>query len=186
MGFDSLSHSLSIRDLRHAGMLAGRESTTAAPVCNGLTVGPSPFPTPSGLLELTGLAPGLIIPLERRPFHQSPGRWHFLCPACGLRKGVLVRVPADGPPVAAAVRWACRNCALGREAGSPPRSPTWPLTPDQRLKRALEKAAEADRRRPQEKRRDWRKRIQRAALARQKAVARADQEAARLARGLDV
>ena len=91
-------------------------------------------------------------------------------------------MPADGPPVAAAIGWACRNCARGRVASSPPWSTAWPLTPAQRLKHALEKAAEADRRRPQEKRRDWRKRIQRAALARQKAAAQAEHDATRLSR----
>src|SRR5262245_23311604 len=47
--------------------------------------------------------------------------------------------------------------------------------------RALEKAAQADQRRPGEQVREWRKCVQRAGLARQKATAQADLEAARLA-----
>lgn len=140
----------------------------------------------SRTLELFGLAPGLVIPLERLPFHQSPGRWHFLCPACGLRKGVLVKVPVNGPPLAAALGWTCRNCARGMPMGTSPWSPAWPLSPCRRLKRALEKAAEADQRRPGEERRHWRRRAQRASMALQTAAAQAETEANRLARRLSV
>jgi len=185
--------SLTIRALRSAGCLPGAGCLGQAlglPLTFelGLESRAAPLMLCQGLdsenLELFGLAPGLVIPLERRPFHRSPGRWHFLCPACGLRKGVLVKVPVDGPPVAVALGWSCRNCSRGMPMGTPPWSPAWPLTPDQRLKRALEKAANADYRQPGEERRRWRRRAQRASMALQRAAAQAEKEATRLTRRL--
>ena len=191
----SPTQTLSVQTLKQAGVLPDRGAAWPPPARlvpseKAPDVPPAllvvrPGPTPGGL-ELAGLTPDLVVPLERLPFHRSPGRWHFLCPGCGLGKGVLLEVPADGPPVAAALGWACRNCARGMPAGTPPWSVAWPLTPTQRLKRALEKATEADQRRPGEERHHWRKRTRRASLARRKAEAQADQEAARLARRLGV
>jgi hypothetical protein len=127
---------------------------------------PAMPPAPAGSLELAGLprpnGGTLAVPLERLPFHQSPGRWHFRCPCCGDLRGVLLDVAVGGTlranPAAVALGWACRTCA------GLPKSRAWPLSVSQRLDNALERAAD-ERRRPGEKARDWRRRRQWAALA---------------------
>lgn len=127
-------------------------------------------PVPAMTLELAGLPrPGggeLVVSLERLPFHQSPGRWHFRCPCCDEPRGVLVEVAVEGTPranpVAVALGWACRTCA------GLPKSRAWPLSVSERLDNALDRAGEI-RRKPGEKARDWRRRRQRAQDARRKA-----------------
>jgi hypothetical protein len=120
----------------------------------------------------------LSVLVERLPFHRSPGRWHFRCPACGCLKAILVEVGDDTPQAPLAVRqigWACRTCA------GLPKSRAWPLTVSQRLDNALEKATDEGRH-PGEKARDWRRRRQRAAQAIAKAEAIDGQMVKRLAR----
>ena len=166
---------LSVRQLREAGLLRSSGATWPPPEARWkappgvlqqasaptLTVRPS---FARGLLELEGLAPGLTVLIEPLPFHKSPGRWHFRCPACGQRRGVLARVGEPGTPAARALGWACRTCA------GLPHSRSWPLNPHQRLDNALEKAADEGRHHG-EKARDWRRRRQRAAQAITKAEA---------------
>src|SRR5215475_1539987 len=111
-----------------------------------LSICPAEPPFSPDSLILAGLPrPGggrLVVPIERLPFHQSPGRWHFRCPICGRLKGVLVEVGADTPRAGSAacqMCWACRTCA------GLPKSRAWPLTVSQRLDNALEKATDEGR-----------------------------------------
>jgi hypothetical protein len=134
---------------------------------------------PPGSLELAALpspAGELVVPIERLPFHQSPGRWHFLCPCCGGLKGVLVEAGSAASAHVRQLGWACRTCA------GLPKSRAWPLTVSQRLDNALVKADD-EARHPGEKARDWRRRRQRAALAIAKARGMDDKTLERLANG---
>jgi hypothetical protein len=135
-------------------------------------------------LELHGLprpdGGELVVPIERLPFHQSPGRWHWRCPCCGELKGVLVDVDdtsSRASPAARVIGWACRTCA------GLPKSRAWGLRPSRRLDNALEKANDEGRH-PGEKACDWRQRRQRAAQAISKAEAMDGQRGERLARSL--
>ena len=182
----SVYSSLSIQRLSRAGLLP-RAADPWPPQPRPL---PIPLrlavatirPTAAGGLMLCGLPRpdgGLHdVPLERLPFHQSPGRWHWRCPCCGQLKGVMVEVDDSTPRAPLHVRqigWTCRSCA------GLPESRAWPLSPAQRLDNALDRAGEIDRR-PGEKARDWRRRRQRATLAIAKARDMDDQTVERLTR----
>jgi len=133
---------------------------------------------PPGILEIAELpcpVGHLTVLIERLPFHKSPGRWHFRCPACGALRGVLVQVGAAAQAQVQTLGWACRTCA------GLPHSRAWPLTASQRLDNALEKATE-EFRHDGEKARDWRRRRQRAAQAIAKAEAMDGQMVERVAR----
>ena len=172
---------LQIRTFALAGRLLRRLWLTPHAV---VEVRPAEPPAPRGSLEIVGLpspSGGLVVPIERLPFHQSPGRWHFRCPSCGKLKGVLVDVGADTPQAplhVLQIGWVCRTCA------GLPHSRAWPLNSHQRLDNALLKADDENRR-PGEKARDWRRRRQRAAQAIAKAEAMDGQTVERLARSLD-
>lgn len=166
---------LSIRTLSRGGLVPAATDPWPPTVRRLLLEGSSivllirPAAPPAALrsLELTGLPRpdgGLLaVPIERLPFHHSPGRWHFRCPACGQLRGVLVEACAEAPPPARALGWACRTCV------DLPASRAWPLGPAERLDNALERATE-ERRRPGEKACDWRRRRLRAEEARRKAA----------------
>ena len=77
-----------------------------------------------GLLECELPRPAggqLVVAIERRSFHRSPGPRFFRCLACGELRGVLVEVAtadqhpgwraAREHPAAQALGWACRRCA---------------------------------------------------------------------------
>jgi hypothetical protein len=112
----------------------------------------------------------LVVSIERPPFHRSPGRWHFRCPACGRLVRVLAEVlpkvpggrgrPSKREPdsTALALGLACLECA-----GCPP-SRSWSLSPAKRLDQALERAAD-DRRHAGEKTKALRRRQARTAQA---------------------
>src|SRR5262245_53167593 len=116
----------------------------------------------------------LVVAIERRSFHRSPGPRFFRCPACGELRGVLIEVAtadqhpgwraAREHPAARALGWACRRCA------GLPHSRAWPLWSSDRLANALARAVDLDRR-DGEKARDWRRRRIRAQAAFIKAAA---------------
>jgi len=96
----------------------------------------------------TALPPRQEIDLVRRPFAQSPGRWHFACPACARLVGVLVPVGLPGT-----LNLACRRCAGVRQGGEY-------LNPRGRAERVLERTVVKGRgRRPAEKAARWRRRL---------------------------
>src|SRR5262249_21369547 len=99
--------------------------------------------------------------LARRPFHRSPGRWYFLCPACGRH---CLRL----------IDWRCT-----RSAGAPA-SLSWRLSRHQRLERALKKAALTNRKHG-ESAAAYERRRRRARAAEAKAVEVLDREVRRLA-----
>jgi hypothetical protein len=135
----------------HGSVAVIRAAELPAPTCSVKLAG---LPRPDGGI--------LVVSVERLPFHRSPGRWHWRCPCCAELKGVLVEVSdtsARSNPAARLIGWACRTCA------GLPKSRAWGLSSSQRLDNTLERAAEAEVRRPGENARDWRRRRQRAALS---------------------
>ena len=132
-----------------AGGATSSPPVADAPRCRGGP--PAEPPAPRGSLEIVGLpspSGGLVVPIERLPFHQSPGRWHFRCPSCGKLKGILVDVGADtlqAPLHVLQIGWVCRTCA------GLPRSRAWPLTLTSGWTTLLK--ADDENRRPGEKKR---------------------------------
>jgi hypothetical protein len=125
----------------------------------------------------------LTVPLERRPFHRSPGTWFFRCRGCSALRGVLVDVEregaADTDPAVRSLGWVCRRCA------GLPASRARNLSNSQRLANALARGLDVNRR-DGEKRRDWRRRRERGKAVRQQAEASARRTLGRLTDGTEL
>lgn len=139
-------------------------------------VGPGGLASPSTGLPAT--------PLARRPFARSPGRWHVECPTCRRWVRLLLKVSLDPADDAAHTtaparpcRWGCRAC-LGRH------SLAALLNAEERVWRAVERAAEIPTRRTGEKRQRWLRREAKAATANAEASRLVPAAQALLDRGL--